>query len=315
MSNIVPSSPANIARAGEILRGGGLVAFPTETVYGLGANALDPAAVRRIFAAKERPDWDPLIVHVASVAMAESLATGLPVRLMQQFWPGPLTLVVPKKSCMPDAVTAGRPNVALRMPRHPVAQALLAVAGCPIAAPSANKFGRPSPTTAQHVADDLGDRVGLILDAGPTEMGVESTVLDCTQSPPVILRPGGVTREQLGELRVAGSVADEAAAQGLAGPGMTVKHYAPRATVELFEDQKELLKRGAELHRQGKETGLLIVADAQELARVMFAELRRFDGAGAEVILALLPPATGIGLAVRDRLRRASGLAGKDGAG
>lgn len=308
MTNVVPATPANVARAGEILRGGGLVAFPTETVYGLGANALDPVAVRKIFAAKERPDWDPLIVHVSSVAMAESLATGLPATLVAQFWPGPLTLVVPKQPCVPDEVTARRPNVALRMPRHPVAQALLAAAGCPIAAPSANKFGRPSPTTAQHVADDLGDRVDLILDAGPTEMGVESTVLDMTQSPPVILRPGGVTREQLGGLRVAGGVADEVARQGLAGPGMTLRHYAPSVPVELFETKPSLEKRFEELRRQGKRVAML-----QPEATQLFAGLRRLEMEQVEVILCVLPPPTGMGLAVRDRLRRASGLAGKDG--
>ena len=308
MNHLVPATPANIARAGEILCGGGLVAFPTETVYGLGANALDPVAVRKIFAAKERPDWDPLIVHVSGVAMAESLATGLPATLIEKFWPGPLTIVVPKKPCVPAEVTARRATVALRMPRHPVAQALLAAADCPIAAPSANKFGRPSPTCAQHVADDLGDRVDLILDAGPTEMGVESTVLDCTQSPPVILRPGGVTREQLGDPQVAGNVADEVAARGLAGPGMTVKHYAPRARVELFEDEAALRARAREL--VGRRVGVFTPS-----APTLYAELRRLDGEGVEVILCVLPLATGLGLAVRDRLRRASGLAGKDAAG
>lgn len=305
MSNLVPATPENIARAAEILRGGGLVAFPTETVYGLGANALDPAAVHRIFAAKERPDWDPLIVHVASVAMAKSLATGLPSGLVEKFWPGPLTLVLPKQPCVPDEVTARRQTVALRMPRHPVAQALLAAAGCPVAAPSANKFGRPSPTRAQHVADDLGDRVDLILDAGPTEMGLESTVLDCTQSPPVILRPGGVTREQLGGLRVAGCVADEVAAEGLAGPGMTVKHYAPAVPVELFEDEMVLQDRARQLG--GRRVGVL-----RPTAANLFAELRRLEAEGAEVILCVLPAANGMGLAVRDRLRRAAGLQSRE---
>jgi L-threonylcarbamoyladenylate synthase len=302
MSNIVPATPPNIARAGEILRAGGLVAFPTETVYGLGANALDPVAVQKIFAAKERPGWDPLIVHVTGMSLAEQLAEGLPATLLARFWPGPLTVVVPKKPCVPDAVTAGRPNVALRMPRHPVAQALLAAAGCPVAAPSANKFGRPSPTRAQHVVDDLGDRVDLILDAGPTEMGVESTVLDCTQSPPVILRPGGVTREELGGLRVAGSVADEVARAGLAGPGMTVKHYAPSVPVELFEARPELERRFAELRGRGKRVAVLTPRAAE-----LFADLRRLEADGAEVILCVLPVASGMGLAVRDRLQRAAG--------
>ena len=301
MNHIVPPTTANIARAAEILCAGGLVAFPTETVYGLGANALDPVAVRKIFTAKERPDWDPLIVHVSGLEMARRLTTQeLPADLTERFWPGPLTLVVRKAACVPDEVTARRATVALRMPRHPVAQALLAAAKCPIAAPSANKFGRPSPTRAEHVLADLGDRVDLILDTGPTELGVESTVLDLTQSPPVILRPGGVTREQLGGLRVAGGVADEVAAKGLAGQGMTVRHYAPRGTVELFEDEAALQARAGEL--RDRRVGLLTPT-----AENLYAEMRRLEAEGAEVILCLLPPPTGMGLAIRDRLRRAAG--------
>jgi L-threonylcarbamoyladenylate synthase len=302
MTNIVPATPENLARAGEILRGGGIVAFPTETVYGLGADALNTAAVRKIFAAKERPDWDPLIVHVADLAMARRLTVQeLPAALTDRFWPGPLTFVVRKAVCVPDEVTAGRTTVALRMPRHPIAQQLLAAAQCPIAAPSANKFGRPSPTRAEHVREDLGDAVELILDGGPTEMGVESTVLDLTQSPPVILRPGGVTREQLGGLPLAGGVADEIAAQGLAGPGMTLRHYAPRAALELFENKASLARRIEELSRQGTRFGVL-AADAHTL----FAEMRRLDNEGVEVILCTLPASAGIGLAVRDRLQRAA---------
>jgi L-threonylcarbamoyladenylate synthase len=283
------------------LRAGGLVAFPTETVYGLGANALDPDAVRKIFVAKERPDWDPLIVHVSGLEMARRLTTQeLPAELTERFWPGPLTLVVRKAACVPEEVTARRATVALRMPRHPVAQALLAAAQVPISAPSANRFGRPSPTRAEHVVADLGERVDLILDAGPTELGVESTVLDLTQSPPVILRPGGVTREQLGGLRVAGGVADEIAAKGLAGPGMTLKHYAPRAKVEVFEDEAALQARAGKLC--GQRVGVL-----RPTAQDLYAELRRLDAEGVEVILCVLPPAEGIGLAVRDRLLRAAG--------
>ena len=317
MNRIVPANAANIVRAAEILRGGGLVAFPTETVYGLGAHALDPAAVRKIFAAKERPDWDPLIVHVSGMEMARALAkiSALPALfepLAKTFWPGPITFVVEKAMCVPDEVTARRATVALRQPRHPLAAALLATAQLPIAAPSANKFGRPSPTRAEHVAEDLGDRVDLILDGGPTELGVESTVLDLTQMPPAILRPGGVTREQLattlGKVTLHGGVADEIAAKGLASPGMTVKHYAPRAAVELFEDETTLKARLEELRRAGKSCDVLTTE-----ARSLFAEMRRLDAEGTDVILALLPAVEGIGLAVRDRLRRASGLAGRDG--
>ncbi|MCX7886667.1 MAG: L-threonylcarbamoyladenylate synthase [Verrucomicrobiae bacterium] len=302
MSRIASADPVSIAEAARILQAGGLVAFPTETVYGLGANALDVAAVRKIFLAKERPQWDPLIVHVRDAEMARGLtAQQLPPDLTERFWPGPLTLVVRKAACVPDEVTAGRPTVALRVPRHPVAQALLRAAAVPIAAPSANRFGGPSPTRAEHVAADLGDRVDLILDGGPTEVGVESTVLDLTQSPPVILRPGGVTREELGGLALAPGVPDEIATKGLAGPGMTLKHYAPRASVEVFEEEAALRQRAEQL--PGRRVGLLLKPTAQNL----YAELRRLDAEGVEVILALLPPAEGIGLAVRDRLVRAAG--------
>lgn len=303
MSNIVPATPTNIARAAAILRDGGLVAFPTETVYGLGANALASAAVRKIFAAKERPGWDPLIVHVTGTDMAGRLAQQAPPELTARFWPGPLTLVLPKLPGVPDETTAGRPTVALRAPRHPVAVALLAAAQLPIAAPSANRFRRPSPTCAAHVREDLGDRVDLILDDGPTPLGIESTVLDLTQSPPAILRPGGVSREELenvlGPVTLAPGVEDEVAARGLAGPGMSVKHYAPRARVELFESDAALRKRAAELTRAG------VLYPQPE---TLFAQMRALDAEGVEVILALLPPPVGLGLAVRDRLFRAAGL-------
>ena len=300
----VPARDA-IERAAVVLRAGGLVAFPTETVYGLGAHALDASAVRKIFAAKERPDWDPLIVHVSGIEMARTLTNNPPPlfdTLAKQFWPGPLTLVVERATCVPDEVTARRATVALRVPHHPVAAALLSVAQLPIAAPSANKFGRPSPTRAEHVLDDLGDRVDLILDAGPTRIGVESTVLDLTQSPPAILRPGGVTREELefvaGKVTLSGSVEDEIAAKGLAGPGMTLKHYAPQARVETFETESALRARAAQLPR----AGILIPTP-----ETLFAQLRDLDAQGVEVILALLPSAEGIGLAIRDRLERAAG--------
>jgi L-threonylcarbamoyladenylate synthase len=300
-----------------------LVAFPTETVYGLGAHALDAAAVRRIFAAKDRPDWDPLIVHVRDVGMARSLARELPSAfegLTQRFWPGPLTLVVQKMEGVPDEVTARRSTVALRMPRHPVASALLAAVRLPIAAPSANRFGRPSPTSAKHVVEDLGDRVDLILDAGPTPMGVESTVLDLTQTPPAILRPGGISREELervlGRVTLGANISDELVAQGLAAPGMTTKHYAPRARIELLEGDVEtqallLKKRLAELVALGKKVEVLIhQGDNDSLARTLYAQFREMDARGADVILCPLPSAEGIGLAVRDRLLRAAGKGG-----
>ena len=336
-----PSFPQRhwLQKAATILRTGGLVAFPTETVYGLGADALNQAAVEKIFLAKQRPGWDPLIVHVRDLAMAESLAQEVPAifrQLAGQFWPGPLTLVVKKDARIPDAVTAGRPNVALRMPRHPVAAALLAEAGLPIAAPSANQFGRPSPTRAEHVVTDLGKCVDLILDAGPTQLGVESTVLDLTQAPPAILRPGGVTREQLetliGPVTLAPSVADELTRQGLAGPGMTRQHYAPRARVELFDGDQQtvtnrLFERATELRQHGHRVAAIVSyemlptvepvvelvasfgawGDWEKLAQRLLAAFRVFDDQDALVILCVLPPAKGIGLAVRDRLQRAAG--------
>ncbi len=314
---IDPRSPQRdlIQRAAKILRDGGLVAFPTETVYGLGAHALDPVAVRKIFTAKDRPGWDPLIVHVRDIEMARSLMqhTSPPFeQLASRFWPGPLTLVAQKHSRVPSEVTAGRDTVALRMPWHPVAAALLEAAAIPVAAPSANRFGRPSPTCAEHVVDDLGDRVDLILDGGPTPLGVESTVLDLTQSPPAVLRPGGISGEQLevllGTIQRAGPVAEQVARQGTAGPGMTRKHYAPRAAVEVFDNDRQLEARATELRRAGKRVGTIAHdPDIDRLARTLFAQLRHLDADGNDVILCVLPPADGLGLAVRDRLERAAG--------
>jgi len=325
MNNLVKINPQApeaevIEQAATILRGGGLVAFPTETVYGLGALALNLKAIHRIFLAKERPDWDPLIVHVRDMVMARPLMKRLPPDfelLASRFWPGPLTLVVEKDDQITGEVTAHRPTVALRMPWHPVAAALLAATGAPIAAPSANRFGRPSPTRAEHVVEDLANRVDLILDAGPTPVGVESTVLDLTQSPPVILRPGGVPREELekviGEVRLASAVEDETARAGLAGPGMSLKHYAPRARVELLDGEINetvitLKRRVEELKREGKTFYLLAnYGDDRLYAQTLFDQMRDADSQHADVILAIMPPARGLGLAVRDRLLRASG--------
>lgn len=330
-----------LQRAAALLRQGRLVAFPTETVYGLGADALNPDAVARIFQAKARPAWDPLIVHVRDRLMAATLARELPASftlLAEQFWPGPLTLVVPKDPQLPDTVTAGRPNVALRMPRHPVAAGLLAEAGLPIAAPSANKFGRPSPTRPEHVLEDLGREVDCLLDAGPTALGVESTVLDLTVTPPALLRPGGVSREQLeaviGPVQLAPSVADELARQGLAGPGMTRQHYAPLGRVELFEGDREpvtnqIVARAIELRDRGHAVAAIVSDEMlpavqavtalaasfgpwgqwERMAKRLFAAFRVFDQQGIVVILCVLPPPTGIGLAIRDRLQRAAGIA------
>jgi L-threonylcarbamoyladenylate synthase len=324
MNNLVKVNPEApepevIERAATILRGRGLVAFPTETVYGLGGLALDLGAIQKIFIAKERPDWDPLIVHVRDVAMARSLMKTVPPSfesLASWFWPGPLTFVVDKADHIPGEVTAHRPTVALRMPSHPVAAAVLSATGAPVAAPSANRFGRPSPTRAQHVLEDLGSRVDLILDAGPTPMGVESTVLDLTQSPPAILRPGGVPREELeqalGEVQLASAVENETVRAGMAAPGMSLKHYSPRARVELLDGAAHnpmiaLKRRVEELKREGKTFYILSnYGDHRLYAQTLYDQMREADTQQADVILAVLPAALGLGLAVRDRLIRAA---------
>ncbi|MDF1501573.1 L-threonylcarbamoyladenylate synthase, partial [Roseisolibacter sp. H3M3-2] len=229
--------PAVLAEAAAVLRAGGLVAFPTETVYGLGAHALDADAVRRIFAAKGRPSYNPLIAHAADADGARALAAAWPdaaERLAAAFWPGPLTLVLPKRPHVPDALTAGLPAVAVRVPAHPVALALLRAAALPVAAPSANRFTELSPTTAAHVAKALGDRVDLIVDGGPAGVGIESTVVDLTGARPALLRPGPLGAEAigavLGETPTPGAVPDRVDAPR-AAPGMVERHYAPRAEV------------------------------------------------------------------------------------
>lgn len=328
-----PESGA-IAEAAEIIRKGGLVAFPTETVYGLGANALDENAVRKIFAAKERPAWDPLIVHICDLGMVEQIAQEIPDKfheLAERFMPGPLTVVLRKKPIVPDAVTAGLPTVAVRMPNHPVALALIRTSGVPIAAPSANRFGRPSPTTAEHVLHDLAGRIDGILDAGPTQVGIESTVLDLTKSPPTILRPGGVSKEDLeevlGKVTVALKVA-QGLKKGLPSPGMMPRHYAPSVPVILTEGERE--KFVAEIERLVKQPkgsgqigalapvgwleewdGVVVFnwgkwGDWDELARKLFEGLRWLERQNVSAIVAPLPPPVGLGLAIRDRLIKAS---------
>jgi L-threonylcarbamoyladenylate synthase len=326
-----------LERAAAILRGGGLVALPTETVYGLGANALDRAAVERIFAAKSRPAWDPIIVHIASEAMLEGLVEEVPTaarRLMEHFWPGPLTLLLRRAPAVPDVVTAGRPLVGVRMPAHPVALGLIRRAGVPVAAPSANRFGHISPTTAQHVLDDLDGRIDAILDAGPSPRGVESTVLDPSATPMVIYRPGAVTAEQIREVagpvemyRGAGTL-HETPAEALPSPGVGMRHYAPRARLVLVEAPlEELGTRFAEIARgfHGERVGVMLpegvdvpggLAECRlvawgawsrpdEMARDLYAGLRTLDQQGCTVILCPLPAAVGIGAAIRDRLQKA----------
>lgn len=325
-------------RAAAILRKGGLVALPTETVYGLGANALDKEAVRRIFRAKRRPAWDPVIVHVAAESMLEELAKEVPEparRLIKEFWPGPLTLLLPRTPAVPDVVTAGRPQVGVRMPAHPVALALIRRAAVPIAAPSANLFGHISPTTAAHALDDLDGRIDAVLDAGPTEHGLESTVIDPCRNPMVIFRPGAVTAEQIRD--VAGPVEFFQAGQepvnkpkrGLPSPGVGLRHYAPRARLVLVEAPlAELGARLAEAARDwpGERLGVMLPAEVaapggladvrvlawgrweapRELAQRLYTGLRALDADGCGVILCPLPPAEGIGAAIRDRLHKAA---------
>jgi L-threonylcarbamoyladenylate synthase len=330
-------TPEALERAAEILRGGGLVAFPTETVYGLGANALDRAAVERIFAAKSRPAWDPVIVHLAPGAMLDELVEEIPEaarRLMEVFWPGPLTLLLKRTSAVPDAVTAGRPLVGVRMPSHPVALELIRRAGVPVAAPSANRFGHVSPTTAEHVLDDLDGRIDAVLDAGPTLRGVESTVLDPAASPMVIYRPGAVTAEQIAEIAgpveqfQSGEPLRETPAAALPSPGVGLKHYAPRARLVLVEAHDDelgarlaaamsvernervgvMLPEGIKTPREIKSAQVYPWGrwDAPEtLAHGLYAGLRALDAAGCTVILCPLPPADGIGVAIRDRLLKA----------
>lgn len=318
---------AVLTRAANLLRAGELVAFPTETVYGLGANALDAGAVAKIYGAKGRPSYNPLIVHVADMDAAMALVTSWPElasRLVQRWWPGPLTLVLPKAPSIPDLVTAGLPTVALRVPSHPVALALLRAVGLPLAAPSANRSGEVSPTTAQHVARSLGGRVPLILDAGPTTVGIESTVIDLSGSAPVLLRPGIISREELarvtGPIALAQSALDFGAAR--ASPGMLDRHYAPTAQLLLFEsaeDQATLAAIAAARHSNGRVGALTrrLVIEGMDLlqqlpqgpvayARELYGALHRMDEAGATLILVERPPADSDWDAVRDRLERAA---------
>ncbi|MFP5204106.1 MAG: L-threonylcarbamoyladenylate synthase [Acidobacteriota bacterium] len=333
-----------LRQAAGILRAGGLVALPTETVYGLGANALDPAAVARIFAAKQRPGWDPIIVHIAPAATPDAMLRGLvePAavndrvrRLMQAFWPGPLTLLLPRTSAVPDAITAGRPLVGLRMPAHPVAIELIRLAGLPIAAPSANLFGHISPTTAAHVLQDLDGRIDAVLDAGPTGYGVESTVLDPNPDPMIVYRPGAITAAQIRGLagpvevyRETGLPVETPRAP-LPSPGVGLRHYAPRARLILVDAPLQRLSgeiAAAAAQFPPETVGVMLPAglaappaiapqrvyawgrwDApEELARRLYAGLRALDAQGCAVILCPLPPEEGFGAAIRDRLRKAA---------
>ncbi|MCA9096811.1 MAG: threonylcarbamoyl-AMP synthase [Planctomycetaceae bacterium] len=309
--------------AARILRQGGIVALPTETVYGLGGNALDVSAVAKIFAAKQRPEFDPLIVHVPDTEHARQYVTHFPPlaeRLAARFWPGPLTLVLPKRDIIPDLVTSGLPEVGLRVPAHPLMQQVLRLAELPIAAPSANLFGRISPTTAQHVAEQLADRVDYILDGGPCAVGVESTVLQLTDKPR-LLRPGGVSLEELesliGPIEVVSST-DDPGRRAQVAPGMLPQHYAPNTPLQLIEpgtipDTFPPEKRIGLLRFSNSaclpvaaEEILAPTASDQTAAANLFAALRRLDSLGLDLIIAELLPEQGLGRAINDRLRRAA---------
>jgi L-threonylcarbamoyladenylate synthase len=331
---VIPVDPAArsadaFAEAAHVLRRGGLVAFPTETVYGLGANALDAAAVARIFVAKGRPANNPLIVHIADAAQVQQIAANWPesaARLAERFWPGPLTLVLPKRDTVPDVVTAKGPTVAVRVPAHPVAQALLCAAALPIAAPSANRSTELSPTRAEHVLRSLDGRIDMVLDNGPTSGGIESTVLDLTTTPPRLLRPGPISiaelEAEIGPLSHVRSltVAARNDLQPLPSPGMMPRHYAPRTPLECVEAGREV-ERLAMLLREKRRIawvafanpgtappGVLVrvlPSDPTGYAAQLYAVLHELDAAGLDRILVTLPPDSDDWLAVRDRLRRA----------
>lgn len=304
---------AGIAEAARLLVAGGLVAFPTETVYGLGADATDARAVARLFAAKGRPSFNPLIAHVADVAAARRAGKLSPLadKLAAAFWPGPLTLVVPASDVVCELARAGLATVALRVPKHPVAQALLAAFGKPIAAPSANRSGHVSPTTAEHVLADLEGRVDLVVDGGPTPLGLESTIVDLSGDGPRLLRPGGIPRADIE--RALGTKLAEAAA-GVRAPGMLKSHYATRARLRLNAQEvrpgEALLafgpRRPAGADGATHMLDLSPRGDLLEAAANLFAHLRALDAAGTASIAVAPIPATGLGEAINDRLRRAA---------
>jgi len=320
------ASSEEIARATELLRRGRLVAFPTETVYGLGADALDAQAVARIYAVKRRPPTSPLIVHVASVEMAQALVEVWPEvagQLAQKFWPGPLTLVLqkrlprkdasPAEATIPDIVTAGLPSVGIRIPAHPLALALIRAAGVPLAAPSANRFTELSPTTADHVRQSLGSDVDLILDGGPCAVGIESTVLSLLEPQPTLLRPGGISQQQLEA--VIGPVA--LASQPVEGrphpaPGMHARHYSPRTVLYLVEDGKvPHVGRGIYLQYGAAPRSSTVAVhqmpqSAPDYAMTLYDVLHRADASNYDWIAVDLPPAAPDWEAIRDRLRRAA---------
>ena len=333
--NPIAPEPESIDEAARVLCAGGLVAFPTETVYGLGANALDAEAVDNIFAAKGRPASDPIIVHLHDLVQLPAVAINIPdlaYELARKFWPGPLTFVLRRNTNVPSNVSAGMSTVAVRMPSHPVAIALLQAANLPVAAPSANRFARPSATTAAHVLEDLDGRIDVILDGGAAVIGVESTIIDLTKDQPAILRPGGITVETLRTLIPDVQIVSKhlhADEQGIEAPGMLIKHYSPLAELLLFDGTQAALIPAMRTYalkqiEQGKKLGLLLpdnelnaVADLPvetvnlgsteaEVSHNLFSAMRSLDQAGVDVILVHTFGQSGLGLALWDRLLRAA---------
>jgi L-threonylcarbamoyladenylate synthase len=321
-----------VVDAAHFLQENEVVALPTETVYGLGGNAESDEAVAKIFAAKGRPSDNPLIIHIADREQLNRFVAEVPAKaviLMDAFWPGPLTVIFKKKEgVLSEKATAGLATVAVRMPDHPVALALLKVCSLPIAAPSANSSGKPSPTNAVHVMDDLNGKIAGVLDGGATGVGVESTVVDCTESVPVILRPGGVTKEQLeaviGEVRVDPALTDEAAKPK--APGMKYRHYAPNAPLYMVSGTKEFLQGLVDERRlEGLRVGVLttmenvefyhadvvfacgVRAELETVATALYDTLRRFNEADVDIIYSEIFPSTGVGHAIMNRLQKAAG--------
>lgn len=321
-----------IVEAAKLIKNNEVVAFPTETVYGLGGNALEDEAVMKIFAAKGRPGDNPLIIHISEMEQMNAFVEEIPEKarkLMEKFWPGPLTIILKKKKgVLSEKATAGLSTVAVRMPDHPVALAIIRASGLPIAAPSANRSGKPSPTTAKHVFDDLNGEIAAIVDGGATGVGVESTVLDCTEPVPVILRPGGITKEQLeeviGEVKIDKALLD--VEEKPKSPGMKYTHYAPNAPLYLVDGDKEFLQECINKERErGLSVGVLTTeenegfyhcdvvyacgqrADLQSVAKDLYNALRYFNETNVDIIFSEMFPSEGVGEAIMNRLMKAAG--------
>lgn len=343
-TQVIIIDPNNIDKAelnfaAEALKTGKIVAFPTETVYGLGADALNPAAVAQIFIAKGRPNDNPLIVHIADKEKVYELTEDIPekaITLMDKLWPGPLTLVFRKNRIIPGAITAGLDTVAIRMPEHPVARELIRLAEVPVAAPSANVSGRPSTTTAQHVLNDLNGKIDMVVDAGSSRVGLESTVLDVTVDPPMLLRPGGITPKQIeniiGHIDIDKTILGKVSVDNVPkSPGMKYKHYAPKAHVIIVESSNndnqiaKIRDLATEIENEGKRAGICCTDQSidsyngyeavsmgdrnhpETIAAKLFSLLREFDEKKVDVILAESVDESGVGLAIMNRMLKAAG--------